>query len=97
MFTGRNTLLREVIRFFLDYEIRKDSSITEDAQRQKIRTKNQTFHHDSTQLSVSTLMEPPVFGLMDPPKRPFLPPSEGAIIDLFLGYLQASFSAGFAC
>ena len=42
-------------------------------------------------LSVSTLMEPPVFGLMDPPKQPFYPPSERVIIDPLLRHLQASF------
>jgi putative ATP-dependent endonuclease of the OLD family len=43
MFTGRNTLLREVLDFFMDYEIKNDKTKTEDERKAKIKEKKQEF------------------------------------------------------
>lgn len=43
MLTGRNTLLREVFDFFMDYEIKKDSSKTLEEKHRLIKTRKEEF------------------------------------------------------
>ncbi|WP_368495242.1 ATP-dependent endonuclease [Bacillus thuringiensis] len=43
LFTGSNTLLKEVIDFFIDYEIKTDISMTDDEKKIKIREKKELF------------------------------------------------------
>lgn len=50
MFTGRNTLLREVLDFFLDYEIKKDSSKQEEDKKAEIKSRMEIFSTDSDRL-----------------------------------------------
>ena len=46
MLTGRNTLLRDVLDFFMDYEIKK-STHTDDAKKEQIKIKKQNFSDNS--------------------------------------------------
>ena len=43
MFTGRNTLLRDVLDFFMDYEIKSDDSKTEEDRNTEIKIKKEEF------------------------------------------------------
>lgn len=43
MFTGRTTLLKDVLQFFMDYEIKKDSSKTIEIQTAEIKQKQKEF------------------------------------------------------
>lgn len=43
MFTGRNTLLREVLDFFMDYEIKSNDSKTEEERNVEIKIKKEEF------------------------------------------------------
>jgi predicted ATP-dependent endonuclease of OLD family len=43
MFTGRSTLLKEVLYFFMDYQIKKDTSISPEQQTEQIRIKQKEF------------------------------------------------------
>ena len=55
MFTGRNTLLHEVLDFFLDYDIKKDTSKPKEDKERDISTKSIDFENDSQSL-ISKLM-----------------------------------------
>ncbi len=50
MFSGRNTLLREVLDFFMDYEIKIDHTESSDAKDTKIREKKKDFSSQSDSL-----------------------------------------------
>lgn len=50
MFTGRNTLLREVLDFFIDYEIKNDDEKNDDEKREAIKEKRDTFSTETTKL-----------------------------------------------
>ena len=50
MLTGRNTLLRDVLDFFLDYSIKNDSSLTEEQQKQKIKRNREDFSDEAQNL-----------------------------------------------
>lgn len=43
MFTGRNTLLKDVLDFFMDYEIKNDISKSEDQRKAAIKIKKEDF------------------------------------------------------
>lgn len=48
MFTGKSTLLKDVLQFFMDYEIKKDSTKSIEEQTEDIRLKQQTFEEKAT-------------------------------------------------
>jgi putative ATP-dependent endonuclease of the OLD family len=50
MFTGRNTLLKDVLNFFMDYEIKKDISKTEDERKDAIKIKKEVFSEKADEL-----------------------------------------------
>lgn len=50
MFSGRNTLLKRVIDFFMDYEIKSDKSIDEQQQSQKIKERKDEFAEKAGQI-----------------------------------------------
>ncbi|MFA0847483.1 MAG: ATP-dependent endonuclease [Methanobacterium formicicum] len=50
LFTGRSSLLKEVISFFMDYEIKTDSSISEEDRKIAIDDKKRAFSEDATSL-----------------------------------------------
>ena len=50
MFTGRHTLLREVIDFFMDYEIKSDGSIGKSDKAAAIKYKKLAFSEEAAQL-----------------------------------------------
>lgn len=50
LFTGRNTLLREVIDFFIDYEIKNDKQIDKKTQRKQIFDRRSEFSKDAQNL-----------------------------------------------
>lgn len=50
MFSGRNTLLKSVIDFFLDYDIKSDKNITEEEQKMKLQERKDIFSTHSSQL-----------------------------------------------
>lgn len=50
MFSGRNTLLKCVIDFFLDYDIKSDKNITEEEQKMKLQERKDIFSTHSSQL-----------------------------------------------
>ncbi len=50
MFTGRNTLLREVLDFFLDYEIKKDATKNEEEKTSEIKLRTERFSIESEKL-----------------------------------------------
>lgn len=43
MFTGKNTLLKEVLQFFIDYEIKKDSGKSLEERKEELRKRQITF------------------------------------------------------
>lgn len=56
MFSGRNTLLKRVIDFFMDYEIKSDRSLNEQQQFQKIKERKDNFAKNAREI-VSKLQE----------------------------------------
>lgn len=50
MFSGKNTLLKSVIDFFMDYDIKSNNSLTEIVQQQQILLKNNEFKSISSQI-----------------------------------------------
>jgi putative ATP-dependent endonuclease of the OLD family len=50
MFTGRNTLLREVLDFFMDYEIKNDNTASSGDKETQIKQKKQEFSQQSDKL-----------------------------------------------
>ncbi|MBP1970761.1 putative ATP-dependent endonuclease of OLD family [Virgibacillus natechei] len=50
LFTGRNTLLREVIDFFMDYEIKNDESMEKQEQQAEINKLKMDFSKDAKSL-----------------------------------------------
>ncbi|MCK0158927.1 AAA family ATPase [Cellulophaga sp. F20128] len=50
LFSGKNTLLREVIDFFIDYEIKSDTALDKNTQRQQISVKRKAFSKDAKNL-----------------------------------------------
>jgi putative ATP-dependent endonuclease of the OLD family len=50
MLTGRNTLLRDVLDFFLDYSIKNDGSLTEEEQKQEIKRNREDFSEEAQNL-----------------------------------------------
>ena len=50
LFSGKNTLLREVIDFFIDYEIKNDKELDKNTQRQQISVKRKAFSKDAKNL-----------------------------------------------
>lgn len=50
MFSGRNTLLKSVIDFFIDYDIKSDKNITEEEQKMKLQERKETFSTHSSKL-----------------------------------------------
>ncbi|MGO4530111.1 ATP-dependent endonuclease [Paenibacillus sp. 2TAF8] len=43
MLSGRNTLLRDVLDFYMDYDIKSDPTMTEEQKTERIKFKKQTF------------------------------------------------------
>ncbi len=52
LFTGRNTLLRDVIDFFIDYDIKNDKNIDKKTQNKQISEKRKIFSKDAQNLIV---------------------------------------------
>ena len=50
LFTGRNSLLREVIDFFIDYDIKNDQEIDKITKRKQITDKRKMFSEDAKKL-----------------------------------------------
>lgn len=50
MFSGKNTLLKNVIDFFIDYEIKTDKSITEEIQKEQIQRRRDDFSTTAQEL-----------------------------------------------
>ena len=50
LFTGKNSLLREVIDFFIDYEIKTDSQLKNDEKVQEIMKRKKEFSKDASNL-----------------------------------------------
>lgn len=50
MLSGKDSLLKEVIDFFMDYDIKGDSSLDRDTQNQKIKTRRDAFSVKSNDL-----------------------------------------------
>jgi putative ATP-dependent endonuclease of the OLD family len=50
MFTGNNILLRDILSFFMDYDIKNDSSQTDEQKKSVIKTKTDTFSSDASSL-----------------------------------------------
>lgn len=50
LFTGKNTLLRDVIDFFIDYKIKNNKEIDKETQRKQISDKRKTFSKDAQNL-----------------------------------------------
>lgn len=50
MFSGRNTLLKNVIDFFMDYDIKSDKELTEEQQTEKIKSRRESFEIVSKEL-----------------------------------------------
>jgi len=59
LFTGRNTLLREVIDFFIDYDIKSNSGIEKKEQQKQIAKKRKDFSEEAKKLiqQLQTRME----------------------------------------
>lgn len=53
LFSGKNTLLRDVLDFFLDYKIKSDKDIDEDEKIRRIKVLSDTFRSDSDNLITS--------------------------------------------
>ncbi|MDN6722015.1 MAG: AAA family ATPase [Staphylococcus equorum] len=43
MFSGKNTLLKNIIDFFIDYDIKADKSLTQEEQKQKLQRRKERF------------------------------------------------------
>lgn len=56
MFSGRNTLLKEVLDFFMDYELKNNGAKTEDERLGEIRKLKEEFH-SSADLLIGKLQE----------------------------------------
>ena len=56
LFTGRNTLLKEVIDFFIDYEVKISSDIDENEKLEEIQRRKRKFSEDADKL-ISVLQE----------------------------------------
>lgn len=56
MFSGKNTLLKNVIDFFIDYDIKSDKSITEEEQKKKLQERKDIFSANSGEL-IKTIHE----------------------------------------
>ena len=56
MFSGRNTLLKRVIDFFIDYEIKSDRNLNEQQQSQKIKDRKDEFAKKASKI-VNNLQE----------------------------------------
>ncbi|WP_035347621.1 ATP-dependent nuclease, partial [Alkalihalobacillus hemicellulosilyticus] len=56
MFSGKNTLLKNVIDFFIDYDIKSDKSITEEEQKRKLQERKDIFSANSREL-IKTIHE----------------------------------------
>lgn len=56
LFTGRNTLLKEVIDFFIDYEVKINSDIDENEKLEEIQRRKRQFSEDANKL-ISVLQE----------------------------------------
>lgn len=56
MFSGRNTLLKNVIDFFIDYDIKSDKNLTDEQQSEQIDNRKKGFE-DTSQLLVEKLKE----------------------------------------
>ncbi|MCB8817381.1 ATP-dependent nuclease [Desulfosporosinus shakirovi] len=52
MLTGKNTLLRSVLDFFMDYEIKSDTSKSEGDKKAEIKTKKQDFSDNADALLI---------------------------------------------
>ncbi|MDA8222648.1 MAG: AAA family ATPase [Desulfitobacterium hafniense] len=50
MFTGRSTLLKEVLHFFMDYQIKKNTDMSLEQQTEEIRNKQKEFSHKARPL-----------------------------------------------
>ena len=50
MFSGKNTLLKNVIDFFIDYDIKSDETITEEEQKEKLEERRREFSDNSNDL-----------------------------------------------
>lgn len=50
MYSGKNTLLKNVIDFFMDYEIKSNKELTEEQQKEEIDTRRKVFSTDSQKL-----------------------------------------------
>ncbi len=50
MFTGRHTLLKDVLDFFIDYEIKSDTKILEEEKLAAIKEKKQEFNKEANEL-----------------------------------------------
>ncbi|WP_414150386.1 ATP-dependent nuclease [Acetobacterium carbinolicum] len=53
LFSGKNTLLKEVIDFFIDYEIKTDANIDEDEKKVLIKAKKKSFTLEAQKLITS--------------------------------------------
>lgn len=53
MFTGRNTLLKDVIDFFMDYDIKSNKSKEEEQKIQEIKERKQKFTKDANKLLIN--------------------------------------------
>ncbi len=47
MFSGRNSLLKEVIDFFIDYEVKTDDSLTDVDKKKKLKERRVVFSNDA--------------------------------------------------
>ncbi|RFA31967.1 ATP-dependent endonuclease [Virgibacillus dokdonensis] len=56
MFSGKNTLLKNVIDFFIDYDIKSDKSITKEEQKSKLQERKDIFSANSREL-IKTIHE----------------------------------------
>jgi predicted ATP-dependent endonuclease of OLD family len=61
MFSGKNTLLKNVIGFFMDYDIKSDKELTEEQQSEKIAVEKEDFESTS-QLLIGKLQKRLKFG-----------------------------------
>mgnify|MGYP002715116269 FL=1 len=50
MFSGKNTLLKSVIEFFIDYDIKSNETITEEEQKEKLEERRREFSDNSSNL-----------------------------------------------
>lgn len=50
LFSGRNTLLHEVLDFFIDFDIKKSEKLTSDEKREQIQILQDKFDSDSSEL-----------------------------------------------